>query len=244
MSILKDITILYEDDDCVVINKPAGLIVHPDGKREEESVVDWVLKKYPKIKDVGEPTTLSSGKVIYRPGIVHRLDRETSGVLLIAKNQESYLFFKNQFKEKDIAKKYHVFVYGNVKLDRGSIDRPIGKSRSNFRQWSAQRGARGEMREAVTDFTVLKRNKEVTFLEARPKTGRTHQIRVHFKAINHPVVCDTLYAPNHKELYGLKRLALHAYDIEFKTLDGDTKKITAPYPKDFTQAVSGFEKTL
>ena len=242
MSLIKEIIVLYEDPDCVVINKPAGIIVHPDGKREEESVVDWVIKKYPKIKNVGEPTTLSSGKVIYRPGIVHRLDRETSGALLIAKNQESFLFFKNQFKEKDIAKKYHVFVYGNVKLDRGSVDRPIGKSRSNFRQWSAQRGARGEMREAVTDFTVIKRGKEATLLEARPKTGRTHQIRVHFKAINHPVVCDTLYAPNHKALYGLKRLALHSYDLEFKKLNGNDQKVIAPYPEDFDQALKIFSK--
>lgn len=242
MSLLKDITILYEDKNMVVINKPSGLIVHPDGKREEESVVDWVLKHYPKAEKVGEPLLLSNGGVMYRPGIVHRLDKETSGALLVAKNQDTYLYLKQLFQERDIAKQYHVFVYGTVKLDRGNIDRPIGKSKSDFRRWSAQRGARGEMRESITDFTVLTRGKDATFLEARPRTGRTHQIRVHFKAINHPVVADQLYAPNHAPLFGFKRLALHAYAVEFKTLEGETMKIVAPYPKDFQKAVKEIEK--
>lgn len=242
MSLINLIDVLYEDDNVVVINKPVGLIVHHDGKKEEESVADWVLEKYPETKTVGEPLTMSSGKVIYRPGIVHRLDRETSGALLIAKNDKSFLSLKNQFQERDIAKQYHTFVYGKVKLDRGSIDRPIGKSRSDFRKWSAQRGARGELRPAITDFTVLTRGDDVTFVEARPRTGRTHQIRVHFKAINHPVVCDSLYAPNHGAVLGFNRLALHAYAIEFKTLKGESRKITAPYPEDFSKAIQEIKK--
>ncbi len=243
MTLINLIDVLYEDDNVVVINKPSRLIVHPDGKKDEESVVDWILEKYPATKMVGEPLTMSSGKVIYRPGIVHRLDRETSGALLIAKNNKSFFSLKNQFQERDIAKQYHTFVYGRVKLDRGSIDRPIGKSRSDFRKWSAQRGARGELRPAITDFTVLTRGDDTTFVEARPRTGRTHQIRVHFKAINHPVVCDSLYAPNHEPVLGFNRLALHAYAIEFKTLNGESKKITAPYPEDFSRAILEIKKS-
>ncbi len=242
MSLLEVITILYEDADVVVINKPSGLIVHPDGKREEESVVDWVLEKYPEAKQVGEPLELQSGNVIYRPGIVHRIDKETSGALLIAKNQEAFYMLKKQFQERDVAKRYHAFIYGFLKLDRGTIDRQIGKSRSDFRLWSAQRGARGEMRDAMTDFTVLARTKEATFVEARPRTGRTHQIRVHFKAINHPLVSDNLYAPNHAPILGFKRLALHAYSIEFVTPKGETVTVIAPYPEDFEFAMADIKK--
>ncbi len=237
MSLLPQITILYEDSDVVVINKPSGLIVHPDGKREEESVIDWVLANYPEAKQVGEPLELQSGTLIYRPGIVHRIDKETSGALLIAKNQEAFYMLKKQFQERDVAKRYHAFIYGFLKLDRGTIDRPIGKSRSDFRLWSAQRGARGEMREAFTDFTVLSRTKEVTFVEARPRTGRTHQIRVHFKAVNHPIVADPLYAPNHKGLLGFERLALHAYALEFTSPKGELISVIAPYPEDFQKAI-------
>lgn len=241
MSLLSQITILYEDSDVVVINKPSGLIVHPDGKREEESVIDWVIAKYPEAKKVGEPLELASGTLIYRPGIVHRIDKETSGALLIAKNQEAFYALKKQFQERDIAKRYHTFVYGSVKLDRGTIDRPIGRSSGDFRKWSAQRGARGEMRDALTDFTVLTRTKEVTFVEARPRTGRTHQIRVHFKAINHPIVSDPLYAPNHKGMLGFERLALHAYALEFTNPKGELISVTAPYPEDFDKAIKAIQ---
>ena len=241
MSLLEQITILYENEDVVVIHKPSGLIVHPDGKKEEESVVDWIVKTYPHIADVGEPTVLTSGEVIPRPGIVHRIDKETSGALLITKNQQSFLKIKKQFADRKIMKRYHVFVYGSVKLDRGTIDRPIGRSSSDFRKWSAQRGARGEMRDAITDFTVFYRTKEVTFLEARPRTGRTHQIRVHFKALNHPVVSDALYAPNKPSLLGFYRLALHAYSLEFTNGKGERVEVIAPYPEDFKTAISVIE---
>lgn len=229
--------ILYEDQDALVIQKPAGIIVHGDGKREQESITDWILEKYPQMKDVGEPLTLSSGKVIPRPGIVHRLDRDTTGALLIAKNNDSFTFFKNQFKERDIDKEYHVFVHGVVAQEFGTIDRPIGRSRTDFRQWSAQRGARGELRDAITRYEVKKRGDDVTFLIARPLTGRTHQIRVHLKAINHPVVGDSLYAPKLPNLLGFERLALHAYSIEFFDQAGEKHTVVAPYPEDFKRAI-------
>jgi len=242
MSLLDPITILYEDKDMVVINKPAGLIVHPDGKRKEESVTDWMHSHYPESENVGEPIILSSGEKILRPGIVHRIDRETSGALILAKTQEAFLSLKQQFQDRDIAKEYHSFVYGAMPKKEDVINRPIGRSRNDFRQWSAQRGARGTLRDAVTGYTVLKAGKEASFVKVEPKTGRTHQIRVHFKAINHPVVCDSLYAPKQKPVLGFSRLALHARSIEFTNLLGKSQQITAPYPEDFQKAIELLSK--
>ncbi|MDD4804617.1 MAG: RluA family pseudouridine synthase [Candidatus Pacebacteria bacterium] len=240
------IPILYEDKDVVVINKPAGLVVHPDGKTKEKTLVDWILTEYPRTKNVGEPTLLKDGTEIIRPGIVHRIDRETSGVLIIAKNKKSYEFLKEQFKERKAHKIYQAFVYGELKDERGMIDRPIGRSPSDFRKWSSTRGARGEMREAVTYFKVLKKKDDITFVEVMPKTGRTHQIRVHFSAINHPVVQDGLYASQFylekENQLGFKRTALHARQLEINIPSGKLIKIVAPYPKDFEEAIKEIEK--
>ncbi len=235
------IPILYEDKDVIVINKPAGIIVHPDGKTKAKTLVDWILKKYPKVKKVGEPLVLGDGTTVFRPGIVHRIDKDTTGALIIAKNQPAYEFLKDQFQNREVHKVYNVFVYGDVKEDRGMIDRPIGKSSTDFRKFTAQRGARGEMREAVTYFRVLKRADGFTFLEAIPKTGRTHQIRVHFKSVNHPVVMDQLYAGDFllksRKQMGFKRMALHARELEIKIPSGKTLNIKAPYPVDFEVAM-------
>ncbi len=230
-------TILYEDENVLVINKPVGLVVHGDGKTKEKTLADWVLLKYPETENVGEPTVLSSGEIIKRPGIVHRLDRETSGVMLVAKTQESFENLKNQFKNHEISKKYEAFVTGSFKEKEGVIDRPIGRSRSDFRKWSAQRGARGEMREAVTEYKVLQTNKEYSFLEVFPKTGRTHQIRVHMKAINHPLVGDSLYGGNKENSLGFARTALHSREVAFHDLSGLKHTIEAPYPDDFNEAM-------
>ncbi len=226
--------ILYEDDDMLVINKPSGLIVHADGRTKEDSVAAWFAEKYPESKDVGEKL----GKV-ERPGIVHRIDRETSGALLVAKTKEGFEILKSQFQNHEIEKVYHLFVHGIVKDDRGTINLPIGRSASDFRRRSAGRGAKGEMREAVTYFEVLKRLPElgVTFVEAKPKTGRTHQIRVHFQALQNPVVADALYAVGKAKLLGFERQALHARQVTFKNVSGEKITVEAPYPEDFKQAL-------
>lgn len=240
------IPILYEDKDVVVINKPAGLVVHPDGKTKEKTLVDWILTEYPRTKNVGEPIILNDGTEVLRPGIVHRIDRETSGALIIAKNKKSYEFLKKQFKDRKVHKVYQTFVYGDVKDERGMIDRPIGRSPSDFRKWSSTRGARGEMREALTYFKVLNKKEGITFVEAMPKTGRTHQIRVHFSAINHPVVQDELYAAKFylekENQLGFKRTALHARQLEIMLPSLKLLKITAPYPKDFEEALKEIQK--
>lgn len=240
------ITILYEDKDVVVINKPAGLNVHPDGKTKEKTLVDWILKKYPSAKNVGEPMVTEKGDIIKRPGIVHRIDKDTTGALIIAKNKKAYEFLKEQFQNRKVHKVYHAFVYGLIKEDRGMIDRAIGRSPNDVRKWSAQRGARGEMREAVTYFKVLNRKNNVTFVEAMPKTGRTHQIRVHFSALNHPVVHDNLYASRffleQRNWLGFKRLALHARELEIMLPSGKLLDIIAPYPEDFAEAIKKMQK--
>lgn len=230
--------VLYEDDRVLVINKPAGLMVHRDGRSDEITLAELIAKRYPDMKEVGEPWTAQGGDVIYRPGIVHRLDKETSGVLVIAKTQEAYLYLKEQFQERKIAKIYNAFAHGNIKEDEGVIDKPIGKSRSDFRRWSAQPGARGLFRDAVTEFTVVKRGKDAVFLELRPRTGRTHQIRVHLKAIHHPIIGDELYAPGRPRPLGLSRCALHARSITLALSESDIRTFETPLPEDMAQALA------
>lgn len=240
------IPILYEDDDVLVINKPAGLMVHGDGRSSEKTLADWVLEHYPQLADVGEPGVLSDGRHIPRPGIVHRIDKDTSGVLVIAKTQESFMHLKGAFQNRAVQKQYAAFVYGLLKDDYDVINRPIGKNKKDPRMWSAQRGARGQMRDAVTEYRVRGRlpadasagdgGTGFTYIEVRPKTGRTHQIRVHMKAINHPIVCDSLYAPKMPPALGFSRLALHAEKISFTSVSGKEIAAEAPLPEDFKRA--------
>lgn len=232
-----EIPIIYEDEDILAINKPAGLVVHSDGRTEEPSVAEWFVAKYPEAKGVGEKLG-----DIERPGIVHRIDRDTSGILLLAKTPKGHAHLKEQFQNREVEKTYHAFLYGNLKDDRGSINLPIARSASNFKKWSAQRGARGEKREALTYFEVLKRAEDnsFSFVEAKPKTGRTHQLRVHFQAIHHPVVADPLYAPKKPKLLGFERLALHARKITFLNLKGEKIALEAEYPEDFKRALEVF----
>jgi len=238
-----NIPILYEDDEVLAINKPAGLVVHSDGRTKEETLVDWVHAHCPQIAldEVGESIMLTGGGEIKKPGIVHRIDRETSGVLLIAKTHESFQNLKSQFQTRTIKKNYKALVYGVFKEPKGTINRPIGRSTSDFRKWSAEYGARGELRESVTDYQVLGEGEvgtqKISYLDVFPHTGRTHQIRVHLKAVGHPIVCDKLYAPKMPYVLGLDRVALHAGSIVFKTLKGEEVRVEAPLPADFKQAL-------
>jgi 23S rRNA pseudouridine1911/1915/1917 synthase len=253
---LPKINVLYEDADIVAIDKPAGIMVHPDGRAEGPFITDWVVKEFPKAAKVGEAARTPEGEEIARPGIVHRLDRETSGVLLIVKTAKGHAHLKKQFQDRTMKKKYVAFVWGDLKEEFGTITRPIGRNGSDFRKWSASRGSRGVEREAETYWTRLdsfmipmkldassgrhmdatESKQRFTLIEAEPKTGRTHQIRVHFSAIQHPVVGDTLYAPNRPMMFGFDRTALHARSIEFDNLKGERVKVEAPLPKDFKTA--------
>ncbi len=225
------IKVLYEDPNILAIEKPSGILVHPSATLrtgpDEKTILDIFKKKYPKLE------------------IVHRLDKETSGVMLLAKNKKAHEFLKNQFKNREVKKTYVAIVSGNVKNDRGIINKPIGRSPKDFRRYLAGRGARGEMRDAITQYRVLNKfedskGNKFTYVELHPKTGRTHQIRVHMKYLNHPVVCDSLYNPGVPCPKGIKRLALHAKVIEFNlpagrqgNLKGESLKIESPVPKEF-----------
>jgi 23S rRNA pseudouridine1911/1915/1917 synthase len=230
----KEPVIIYEDDDMLAINKPAGLMAHPDGHSEDMTVSDWTLRRYPGTEDVGEPLKLANGEIIKRPGIVHRLDRDTSGVMLIAKTHEAFLKLKEQFQGRDVKKTYNALVYGVMPEKEGTIDLPIGRSQADFRKRSAERGARGELRPSVTDYRVLGESGDgaYSFIELIPHTGRTHQIRVHLKALQRPVVCDALYAPRRICLNPPGRLALHARMISFIVPGGSELTIEAPLPED------------
>ena len=241
------IKILYEDSDILAIDKPSGISVHSDGRSKEKTITDWVLKNYPKLKGVGEPVTFND-KEIDRPGIVHRLDKETSGVLIVVKTKKAFAYFKKQFMNREVKKTYYAIVSGWVKDDHATINKPIGRSPKDFRRRLAGRGVRGELREAVTEYRVLKRftvsGNKFTYLEIHPKTGRTHQIRVHMKFINHPIACDSLYNPGKPCPKGLKRLALHAKSIEFNlpaqtgNPKGKVIKIESSLPKEFVKITS------
>lgn len=261
-----EIKVLYEDEYILALDKPSGLLVHRDGRGEEPTLVDWLNQNYPDLKEVGEPQTLQNGEVIVRPGIVHRLDRETSGVILIAKTKEAHQFLKEQFQNRKVEKVYNAVVWGRFSPDtstivdankmEGLIDKPIGRSASDFRKWSAEHGAKGELREAVTQYKVLAQNKLLSlegkagkknthpgfsYLEVRPKTGRTHQIRVHLKSISHPVVCDRLYSNNScepEDCLGFERLALHALSVKLMLSSGTQITIESPLPVQFENALA------
>lgn len=246
------IPILTETTEYLIINKPAGISVHGDGKVDVYTLTDWILERYPELASVGEPMELG-GRIVLRPGIVHRIDKETSGCLLIAKTQDAFLHFKNQFQEHTVEKIYHTFVYGVIKEKKGIIDLPIGRSKGDVRKWTIGGGARGLMREAITEYSVMgsigtedgkgsTESSTFSFVECRPKTGRTHQIRVHMKSLNHPIVCDSLYAPKRDAALGFSRLALHARTISFHDTSGTPVSVTAPYPEDFEKAVKNLER--
>ena len=248
-------TIIWQDDDIAAINKPAGLIVHSDGRKikegetKEPTLADWVLKTFPSSKDADEPMHHANGEELLRPGIVHRLDRDTSGIMLVAKTAKGFEHLKKQFQARTIEKKYLAFVHGIFEDNYGIIDRPIGRSASDFRKKSSNKSAEGEMRPAMTWYTVKGSARvespiaphpliPVSFIEVEPKTGRTHQIRVHMQAIHHPVVCDPLYGSGKPRILGFDRLALHARSISWDSIDGKRMKAEAPLPQDFENAIS------
>ena len=225
--------IIYEDDAVLAVNKPPGLVVHSDGKIDEQTLVDFIVGIHPEMEKIGEPLKLSSGKTIHRGGVVHRLDKETSGVIVFAKNQETFLFLKKQFQERDVKKEYRAIVHGALKEKKGVIDAPIGRSARDFRARAVGVSARGVRRPARTEYTVRAEAPPFSYLSVFPRTGRTHQIRVHLKSIGHPVVCDRLYAPRRACPGEIGRLALHAWSIELKTPHGLFLHLEAPLPDDF-----------
>lgn len=239
--------IIHEDESVIVINKPAGLTVHPDGKADFATLAEMILKERPEMKDVGEPITLDDGGVILRPGIVHRLDRDTSGAMVLAKTVESYKALKQQFHDHTVKKHYRAIVMGTFRNPRGIIKEPIGRSNQDIRKWAAGVHARGEKKDAVTRYMVRSSAKltindgehiSVSDVDIYPETGRTHQIRVHMQYIQHPIIGDMLYASYVPELLNMKRQALHAEDITFvHPATNKSVRFIAPLPSDYLGAL-------
>lgn len=237
-------TIIYEDNDVLVINKPEGWIVHEDGKTEGAPVVvDWFLARVPAAKGVGEAGYSPKGIELNRSGVVHRLDRETSGALILAKTQEAHQFLKQQFKDRGVYKEYRAFVYGRLHDRWGTINRPIGRSAKDHRVRSAMRGAKGLLREAITDFERIGvgeyEGEAFSYVKLVPKTGRTHQLRVHLRAIDRPIVNDVLYGAHvvgKSNNLTLTRMALHAHVLELVLPNGQTERFIAPVPQVFEEA--------
>ncbi len=229
-----NIKIVYEDNNFLAINKPSGVLVHATTHGNNEgTLVEFLLSKYPEIKNVGD---LPTGRQAFhiRPGIVHRLDKDTSGVMIIAKNQEYFLYLKNLFQTHKVTKTYLALVYGAVKEKEGIINKPIGLKPGTTKRTVFIKNAK-MVKEAVTEYKLQKiiniEGQEYSLLKVFPKTGRTHQVRVHLASIGHPVVGDKQYGSK-KLLSLVGRLFLHADSIEFEKSPGEVIKIGADLPKE------------
>ena len=212
------IEILYEDEDILVINKPKNMVVHPAVGNTSGTLVNAILGK----------TELSDYNGEFRPGIVHRLDKDTTGVLVVAKNNNAHQNIAEQIQKRETKKIYIALVRGIIKEENGVIDLPIGRHPTDRKKMAVVK----EGKPALTYFKVLKRFDGYTLVEIELKTGRTHQIRVHMAHIGHPVVGDTLYS-NGKNSFGVTSQMLHAYRLGFKhPRTGEWMEFTAPLPKE------------
>ncbi len=221
--------IIAETADYLVLDKPAGLLVHPASSASGKTLIDWLVKKYPKIKKVGEN--------LERPGIVHRLDKDVSGLMVIAKNQSMYAHLKKQFQTRQVKKIYLGLVYGQVQADEGTIDFPLKRSRLSGKVVAMPKGTEG--RESITAFTVIKRFANYTYLELDLKTGRSHQLRAHLTAYGYPLIGDQLYFnKKNKDKFKLGRVFLHAHKLSFADLSGKHLEFISGLPENLNNIVS------
>jgi len=223
--------IIYEDEYLIVVNKPAGMMVHPTGKVCSGTLVNALLYH---CKD-----SLSGINGVIRPGIVHRLDKDTSGLMVVAKNDLAHLDLSNQIKNRQVTKKYIALVHGNIKNNSGIINAPIGRSVKHRNKMAV---IEVNSREAITQFKVLRKFLNYTLLEVVIHTGRTHQIRVHLAFIGYPVVGDQVYGSRKQELT-IKRQALHSHILGF--IHPFTKKymeFQAPLPNDMQELIATLEE--
>ncbi len=228
--------ILYRDEDIIVIDKPAGLLVHQATSQDAEpTVVDAILERYPEVANVGEDPT--------RPGIVHRLDKDVSGVMVIARTQEMFEHLKRQFQNRTVKKEYLALVYGELPKDKGDITLRIARSKARGRMVARPESQEGK--EAVTRYEVIERFKTATYIRVQILTGRTHQIRAHFKAIDHPLVGDKLYKKKQmKNIRPIKlnRIFLHAHKLTLTLKNGIRQTFTSPLPNELQEILSKLPK--
>ncbi|MGO4954683.1 RluA family pseudouridine synthase [Ligilactobacillus ruminis] len=220
--------IVYEDDDVIVVNKPQGMVVHPAPGHDGHTLVNALLYHCP----------LSTINGTFRPGIVHRIDKDTSGLLMVAKNDKAHRSLAKQLKDKTNIREYVALVHGRIAEDEGTINAPIGRSLKDRKKQAVVKDGRN----AVTHFEVLKRYRDYTFVKCILETGRTHQIRVHMKYIGHPLVGDPLYGPK-KTIKGNGQF-LHAGKLGFvHPTTGKLLVFEAPLPKIFQECLEKLDKT-
>jgi len=219
------VDVVYEDKDIIVVNKPKGMVVHPANGNPDGTLVNAILAM---CKD-----SLSGIGGEIRPGIVHRLDKDTSGLLIIAKNDEAHVKMSKQIQDRLVTKKYIALIRGVVKDDEATIDMPIARSKVDRKKMAVDKDGK----QAVTHFKVIKRYRGYTLLEIKIDTGRTHQIRVHMAKIGYPVVGDMVYS-NGKNEFGIEGQMLHAKSLEFShPITGKKMHLEAPLPEYFTKVL-------
>lgn len=219
------IEIIYEDNDIIVVNKPKGMVVHPANGNPDGTLVNAIMAI---CKD-----SLSGIGGEIRPGIVHRLDKDTSGLLIVAKNDKAHVNMSEQIKNHEVKKTYIALVRGIVKENEATIDMPIGRSNSDRKKMAVNKNGRN----AITHIKVLKRYDRYTLLEVNIETGRTHQIRVHLSHIGYPIIGDYTYS-NGKNEFGVVGQCLHAKQLEFKhPITGQDMKLEAPLPEYFEEII-------
>ena len=229
--------IIYEDADILVINKPAGLLAHPTSIQMENTLVNALVARYPDIANVGENPM--------RPGIVHRLDKDTSGLMIVAKNQKAFEYIKEQFLNRTVTKKYLALVWGVPEKNEGVIEYEIRASKTNrLKRVAVKKPAdikNMPSRAATTLYKVIKIiDDKFALIEAQPLTGRTHQIRVHLAAIGHPIVGDVLYGAKKESVRGLgmKRQFLHAFYLKFMAPSGKEMEFELELPEELKQLIA------
>ena len=219
--------IVYEDDDVIVVNKPQGMVVHPAPGHPDHTLVNALLYHSP----------LSTINGTFRPGIVHRIDKDTSGLLMVAKNDLAHQSLAEQLRNKTNKREYLALVYGQIKEDEGTIDAPLGRNPQDRKKQAVVKGGR----HAVTHFKVIKRYDNFTLIKCILETGRTHQIRVHMKYIGHPLVGDPLYGP--RKVIGKNGQFLHAALLGFKhPRTGKEMVFGAPLPENFQKMLDKLDK--
>ena len=222
------LNIVYEDEDVLVINKESGMVVHPSLGNTSGTLVNALIN-YSKLSTINGD---------FRPGIVHRIDKDTSGLLVVAKNDKAHLFLSDELKEHKIKRKYVALVHGVIKFDKGTVDAPIGRDKNDRKKMAV---TSDNSKEAITHFRVIDRYKNTTLIECELETGRTHQIRVHMKYIEHPIVNDPVYSRD-KNIDGFGQM-LHAKEISF--IHPKTKKemtFTCDVPEEFNKILKIYKE--
>ena len=226
------VEIIYEDKDIIVVNKPKGMVVHPANGNPDGTLVNSLMSI---CKD-----SLSGIGGEIRPGIVHRLDKDTSGVIVVAKNDKAHINLSEQIKNHKVEKTYIALVKGVVKANEATIDMPIGRSTKDRKKMAVTKTGKN----AITHFKVIKRFHNYTLLEVKIETGRTHQIRVHLSQIGYPIVGDTTYS-NGKNEWGIKGQCLHAKSLKFKhPITGKEMFLEAKMPEYFEEVINELDKEL